>query len=461
MSNAMNILLDAGQAAAPDWLGTHRAAGRRAWLAQSLPTRKTENWKYTNLLPIQRDFAPAQPSTAPKTELCLDWPDLGGCRLVFVDGFLREDLSRPALPQGIELVRFSEANDVQVAAINRHLGKAVDSAAHLDAAATDRHLGSAVDSAAHLDAAATDRHLGSAVDGGQHLFAHLNDATLADGVFLAIKPNAVVEAPVQLVWLTTTRQCAFTVNQRLLVLAGNGSKASVVEHFGSAGQGVALTHGITELIVEDGAQLNHCRLHLERDSALHLGGLHALLKRGSTLDSFHLALGCDLKRLDIAVHHWGSGAHCNLNGLYLLDGQEHVDYHSCIEHVASHCSTDEVFRGIVGGEASAVFNGRIHIHPGAQKTRAELSNRNLLTSNSAEVNTKPELEIYADDVQCAHGATVARPDPDMLHYLRTRGLSYGQAEGMLSVGFVNEVAQKLSIEPLRDYILTLLAQRLS
>ena len=423
MNPLMSHLLDAAQDATPDWLRARRDAGREAWLASSLPTRKTESWKYTSTLPIQRDFVPAEPSTASRAELGFDYPDLGGCQLVFVDGFLREDLSRPDLPQGVELVRFSNADAAQAAAI--------------------------------------DRHLGAAVDSGRHLFAHLNDAALADGVFLAVKPGVNIEKPVHLVWLTATRQHAFTVNQRLLVLAGADSSASVVEHFGCAGKGTAFTNGITELILENGAQLHHHRLHLEQASALHVGGVHALLGRDSTLDSFHLALGSELKRLDIAVHHRGTGAHCNLNGIYLLGGREHVDYHTCIEHVAPHCTTDEVFRGIVGDEASAVFNGRIHIHPGAQKTRAELSNRNLLTSNHAEVNTKPELEIYADDVQCAHGATVARPDPGSLHYLRTRGVSAERAETMLSVGFVNEVAEKVNIEPLRDYIVSLLAQRLS
>ena len=164
------------------------------------------------------------------------------------------------------------------------------------------------------------------------------------------------------------------------------------------------------------------RLHLEEGAAMHIGGVYAHLDANATLEGFNLAFGSALKRVDIAVQHRGAGAHCNLSGIYLPRGSEHVDYHTCVEHMVPHCTTDEVFRGIVADKARAVFNGRIHIHPDAQKTRAELSNKNLLTSAAAEVDTKPELEIYADDVQCAHGATVAQLDETSLHYLRSRGM---------------------------------------
>ena len=423
MTDLMNRVLAAAQESTPTWLAERQAAGREAWQASDLPTRKTEAWKYTSIHALNKDFAVAEPSAASKDELGFDYPYLGGCKLIFVDGFLREDLSRMELPDGITLVRFSDANDEQAAQINEHLG--------------------------------------SSVDNDKHLFAKLSDAALSDGMFLSIGANAQIEAPIHLVWLTTTRETAFTVNQRLLVLAGANSQASVVEHFDCAGNGSAFTNGITELILEDGAHLDHHRLHLEEAGAMHIGGVHATLNRDSNLRSFHLALGSELKRVDIVIDHQGPGAHCDLNGIYLLRGQEHVDYHTCIEHAAPHCTTDEIFRGIIGDEASAVFNGRIHIHPDAQKTRAELSNRNLLTSTSAEINTKPELEIYADDVQCAHGATVAQLDPGMLHYLKTRGVPADEAEVMLSYGFINEVVDSVRIEKLRDYLHPLLAKRLS
>jgi Fe-S cluster assembly protein SufD len=291
------------------------------------------------------------------------------------------------------------------------------------------------------------------------MFANFSDAALADGIFMQVDANARVEEPIHLVWLTSARQTAFTVSQRLLVVMGTNSSARLVEQFGCAGTGSAFTNGITELVLGDGAHLYHHRLHLEQAGAMHIGGVHARLEKDSTLNSFHLALGSELKRIDIVVDHQGPGAHCEMNGIYLLRGKEHVDYHTCIEHAVPHCTSDEVFRGIIDDQASAVFNGRIHIHPDAQKTNAQLSNKNLLLSARAEVNTKPELEIYADDVQCAHGATVAQLDPETLHYLRTRGIPRDEAEVMLSYGFINEVVEKIHLEALRDFLRPLLARR--
>jgi len=423
MTSLMSRVLDAASDAAPEWLQQRQVNGRAAWAGCELPTRKTEAWKYTSLHTLNRDFEAAEPSAATKEELGFDYPDLGGARLVFVDGFLREDLSRMELPAGIELLRFADANAAQAEQIQAHLG--------------------------------------SVVDTSRHLFANLNDAALADGIFLQVAANADVKEPIHLVWLTTTRGVVFTVNQRLLVVAHPNSRASVIEHFDCAGNGSAFTNGITELILEEGAQLYHHRLHLEEAGAMHIGGVHARLAKDSMLNSFHLALGSELKRIDIVVNHQGPGAHCELNGIYLLGGEEHVDYHTCIEHAVPHCTSDEVFRGIIGDRASAVFNGRIHIHPDAQKTRAELHNGNLLTSANAEINTKPELEIYADDVQCAHGATVAQLDGEMMHYLRSRGIPSDEAEVMLSYGFINEVVNTIRLDALRDYLRPVLAKRLS
>ncbi len=422
MTTLMSRVLDAASDAAPQWLQQRQVDGRAAWANCELPTRKTEAWKYTSLHTLNRQFEAAEPSAATKEELGFNYPYLGGARLVFVDGFLREDLSRMELPAGVDLLRFADADADQAKQIQAHLG--------------------------------------SAVDTSRHLFANLNDAALADGIFLQVAANANIEEPIHLVWLTTTRGAVFTVNQRLLVVAQTHSRASVIEHFDCAGNGSAFTNGITELILEDGAQLYHHRLHLEEAGAMHIGGVHARLAKDSLLNSFHLALGSDLKRLDIVVDHQGPGAHCELNGIYLLGGEEHVDYHTCIEHAVPHCTSDEVFRGIIGDRASAVFNGRIHIHPDAQKTRAELHNGNLLTSAGAEINTKPELEIYADDVLCAHGATVAQLDSEMMHYLRSRGIPGDEAEVMLSYGFINEVVDSIRIDALRDYLRPLLASRL-
>ena len=409
---------------APHWLQTLQARGQERWRATAMPTRRNEHWKYTSLGVLQEDYRlVGDQEVAPAALPEALQPGFGGPRLVFVDGVYQASLSTERLPQGLKLCRFSDADDTQAAQIAASLGVAVG-------------------------------------DSGDHPFASLNTAALSDGLFVEIADEAILDQPVELLWLVRAAESATAINQRMLVLAGRHSQASLIEHFAALeGAYPSFTNGVTELLLGDGAQLQHYRLQEESGDAVHIGAVHAQLARDSSLSSFHLALGSVLKRLDLVLHHAGAGAQASLNGIYLPRGEEHIDYHTTVEHAVAHCSTDEVFRGIIADRASAVFNGRIHIHPQAQKTRAELSNKNLLTSSEAEVNTKPELEIYADDVKCAHGATVAQIDPLSLHYLRARGVSRDEAEVMLSYGFINELVEELPLESLKDYLRPLLARR--
>ncbi|MAC34172.1 MAG: Fe-S cluster assembly protein SufD [Haliea sp.] len=422
MSDFMQQPIREAPELAPAWLRPLQQRGREAWQQTPFPTRKTEAWKYTSLQALQQRFVAADRDSASTDVSDIEFPQLGGPTLVFTDGHYSPALSSRELPDGLSVVRFAEADDAQAARI--------------------REL------------------LGSAVAGSRHVFVPLNEATLADGVFLDIQPDARLEAPIQIVWLTSGADAALALSQRLLVNCGAHSEATLVETFASSDTGAtAFTNGVSELLLGEGARLQHCRLHLEQDNAVHIGGVHIRQSANSQLYGFHLALGSDLKRIDLVVDHQGAGAHCELDGIYLPRGSETVDYHTCIEHSVPHCTSRERFRGIVGDEASAIFNGRIHIHPQAQKTRAELSNKNLLTSHKAEVNTKPELEIYADDVQCAHGATVAQLDPMTRHYLRTRGVPREEAEVMLSYGFINELVEDLPCAAVRDFVKPLLASR--
>jgi Fe-S cluster assembly protein SufD len=422
MPDFMQQPLDRAAAVAPPWLQDYLQAGRARWEASPMPTRKTEQWKYTSLRSLQPDYAPASDGGIVLADAGIDLPRFDGFRMVFINGHFCPEHSDSTVPAGVSIVRFADADANQAEQIRRHLG--------------------------------------AAVGREQVLFTALNDAALAEGVFLDIEPRARIEQPLHIIWASGNQGEAFSINQRLLVLCGESSNASVIEHFaGARGEQQSFTNGVTELLLETRASLNHYRLHLEEADALHIGRVHARLESQSTLNSFHLALGSVLKRVDLVVDHIGQGAHCEVNGVYLPRGQEHIDYHTCMEHRVPNCTSSETFRGIIGDEATAVFNGRIHIHPDAQKTKAELSNRNLLTSTRAEVNTKPELEIYADDVQCAHGATVAQLDDMSLYYLRTRGVSQANAKIMLSFGFINEVTDSVRCDALRAYLQTLLSQR--
>jgi Fe-S cluster assembly protein SufD len=299
-------------------------------------------------------------------------------------------------------------------------------------------------------------HLGKILEGERHLFATLNSAWLEEGVLVHVPRGQRLEKPVYLVNLVTATEVA--ANQRLLVVLEENAHAEVIEHFVASEVSAGFVNALTEIHLADGANLQHYRLNMEAEQAQHIGAVHVDLQRNARLRGFALALGAKLMRIDYQLNHRGPGAELDLQGVYLPRNQQLVDYHTNICHWVPHCTSNEVFRGIVSDSAQAIFNGRIYIHQDAQKTLAELSNKNLLTSNKAEVNTKPELEIYADDVKCAHGATISQLNENARYYLRSRGLSRAEADVMLSFGFINELLEQIAQPAVHDYLQPRLAR---
>ena len=270
---------------------------------------------------------------------------------------------------------------------------------------------------------------------------------------LHVARNQKLETPLYILNVATPEASAAVASQRLLVVLEEGSEAEVIEHFASdAREQNGFVNSLTEVVVGANARLQHYRINLEEENLLHVGGVHVDLHRDARFHGFTLAQGSRLKRIDYQLNMRGEGAHMDLNGVYLPRNKQVIDYHTNVEHCVPHCTSNEVFRGIIGDSAKAVFNGRIHIHPKAQKTLAELSNKNLLTSRTAEINTKPELEIYADDVRCAHGATIAQLDETSLFYLQSRGISAADATSMLSFGFINELLNQVPEQAIQDYL---------
>lgn len=416
----------------PSWLLETNRLGAVQWRASSWPDRKTEHWKYTSLRAVEQGefFGNGSEQSvsgvdAQESDLArlYSMPSAEVIQIVFVNGRFSAALStqNEVLPGGVSLTSFGKADSEQSAIIRQHLN--------------------------------------TVVDAEKHIFAALNNQCLQDGVLLHLEKNTRLDLPVQAVWLTTSTTSSFHVAQRLLVVLEAQSEATVIEQYVSEPWVQRnFTFGVSELILKDAAKLHHYRLHLEHETALHVGGVHAALERDAELNSFHLATGSTLKRIDAVVNYRGENGHCFLNGVYLPRNSQHIDYHTNIEHCVPRCTTREIFRGIIADQARAVFNGRIHIHPQAQKTLAQLSNKNLLTSNRAEVDTKPELEIYADDVQCAHGATVAQLDADALYYFLTRGIAEDEARVMLSFGFINELINMIEHRVVADYLKPMLAE---
>jgi Fe-S cluster assembly protein SufD len=394
-----------------DWLQDIRAAAASDWLAQAWPTRKTEHWKYTPLQGLQKTILSSWAHAANEENggQCELIP-LDALRLVFVDGVF----DATASTAGSEyVVRFSQTNDEQQTLIKKHLGKIVE--------------------------------------GERHLFATLNNAWLDDGVLLHVPRNQRLEKPVYIVNITTASASAS--NQRLLIVLDENSQAEVIEHYFSAADvQQSFVNSLTEVHLGDGAHLHHYRLNLEEEQAQHVGAVHIDLQRNARFRGFALALGASVMRVDYQMNHRGPGAELDLQGIYVPRNKQVVDYHTNICHWVPNCTSSEVFRGIVGDSAQAIFNGRIYIHQDAQKTLAELSNKNLLTSNKAEINTKPELEIYADDVKCAHGATISQLNEGARYYLQSRGLSRADADVMLSFGFINELLEQIAQPAVHDYL---------
>lgn len=401
------------------WLESLRNKATDDWLAQPWPTRKTEHWKYTPMQGLQKTFlhtwGAAENQTLDKT-LQAELIPLDAFRLVFINGVL-DVKNSSVLPETI--VRFSQADTAQQALIEKYLGEIVE--------------------------------------GERHLFATLNNAWLDDGVLIHVPRNQRLEKPVYIVNVVTA--VAAANNQRLLIVLDENSQAEVVEHyFSSVDVQNGFANALTEIHLGDNANLHHYRLNLEEEHSQHIGAVHVDLQRSARLRGFALALGSSLMRVDYQLNHRGQGAELDLQGIYLPRNQQVVDYHTNICHWVPNCKSNEVFRGIVSDSAQAIFNGRIYIHKDAQKTLAELSNKNMLTSNKAEVNTKPELEIYADDVKCAHGATISQLNASARYYLQSRGLSRAEADVMLSFGFINELLEQIAQPVVHDYLQPRLAK---
>lgn len=427
----------AQQHSAPSWMTTLREQGAADFARTAWPERKTEQWKYTSLQSFQ-DFVAADWGAAPEiaqkvaSDVAEDMSSpvqahgqasgntvlsVDATRLVFVDGVL-DRLASDALPAGVTL--FSQADAAADKVIADHLGKIAGS----------------------VDAPR------------RNLFAMLNNAWTCDGLLLHVPRGVSLQKPLYIAHVSSATAdqagVATVANHRVLIVMEEGSSAQVIEHFvGSDAGQPAFVNALTEIQLGNNAQLHHTRLNLEDEALSHVGAVHLNLQRDSRFHGFTIAEGSRLKRIDYQMNHCGPGADLKLDGVYLARHRQLVDYHTTIEHRVPHCTSQEVFRGIIGDRAKAVFNGRIHIHKDAQKTLAELNNRNLLTSSSAEIDTKPELEIYADDVRCAHGATISQLDETALYYLQSRGISPAQARVMLSFGFINELLQGLPHEELR------------
>ena len=303
--------------------------------------------------------------------------------------------------------------------------------------------------------------LGSALPESPHGFTAMNSSFISDGAFVEIGPEVVLDKPIELLFISACSGKDRLGLPRNLVLCRSGSSATVVERYLSATKSRSLTNVVTEMVLDSNARLSHYRVVDESADSYHVGGLFAQQDQSSRLDACSVVVGGGLVRNDVLVNLNAPGAAVDLTGLYLARGRSHVDNHTHVVHHTPDGTSRENYKGILDDRSRAVFHGRITVGPGAQQTNSEQSNQNLLLSRDAEVDTKPQLEIYADDVKCAHGATVGQLDDNAVYYLRTRGVGEDEARKMLTLAFAADVLAKIDQPVLKGYLEHCVSQLLS
>jgi Fe-S cluster assembly protein SufD len=407
------------------WLRATRRAAAGAFERTGFPTTRDEEWRFTNVAPIAETlFAPAPPATvSPEDAAAFAVPGIAGPVMVFVNGRYARELST---------VNTSGAG------------------------VTTSTLADAIE----RDPAALEPHLGRHTNLTGRPFAALNTALFEDGALISVADNTIVEQAIQVVFLSTVTQTPAVSYPRVLIVLGRNSQARVVETFAGIGPARGFTNAVTEIVVGGGSVLDHYRLQRESESAFHIGHTQFQLGRSSSSSSHAIAFGGLIARHEAVAVLGDEGANCTLNGLYLADGLRLVDNHTEIDHAMPHGTSHEVYKGILDGRARGVFNGRIRVRNDAQKTDAKQTNKTLLLSDEAQVNTKPQLEIFANDVKCTHGATVGQLSEDALFYLRTRGIGLDEARSLLVRAFATDVTSRIGLEPVRAELDRLLAARM-
>jgi Fe-S cluster assembly protein SufD len=416
----------AAAAGGQPWLEQQRQAAAQQLQRLGFPQRREEAWRYTSVdRLLKHDFLPAADAAlAQEAVRPFLLPQLEAHRAVFVNGRFSTALSRLAdLPAGVTvggLRQQIERNPIVPA-----------------------------------------KWLGTAAGAPAHVFSALNTAAIEDGLFIHVARDKHLERPIEIIHLTSAPAAAAFAQSRNLLLLEAGARAVLVERFASPDPALYFNNGLSEIVLQDGAALEHYRLQEESPAAFHLHSLFVNQHARSRYRNSGFTLGGAWSRTELRIDFTGTDAAAELDGLYVAGEQQLADAHLDIRHAVPGCASDTHYKGLLHGKGRAVFDGRIEVSPGACKTDAHLHNANLLLSRNAEVDTKPQLEIYADDVRCSHGTTVGQLDPAQLFYLRSRGVDSTEARRMLCLGFAAEVLERCTIAPLRECVEAAVAARLA
>jgi Fe-S cluster assembly protein SufD len=408
----------------PDWLKDLRTNGISHFTELGFPKQNQEEWVFTSTKLIQElDFIPALASAGASPDLApFLFKDLTGPRLVFVDGHLSHGLSElPTLPDGVLITNLASAIETHGDLVKAHL--------------------------AHY----------AKTDGSG--FSALNTAFIQDGAFVFLPKGRTVDQPIHLIFVATDGD-ANTINLRNLIVAEENSEAKIIESFCSAGEQAVFTNVVTEIAVAASARVEHCKFQEQNRESFHVATIQAQLERNCHFTSHSISTGSRIARNDINLTMTGEHVECVMNGLYLIGDQQHVDHHTMADHAMPNCDSHEYYHGILGDESRGVFNGKIFVREDAQKTDAKQSSRAILMSDKATLNAKPQLEIYADDVKCTHGATVGQLNNEAIFYCRSRGIDEADARRLLTHAFAGEVIERISIPAVREHLEKIIWDRL-
>lgn len=426
------------EADGPAWLAVVRHAGAEAFARQGFPTTRNEDWHYTSTAAIaEAGFAGTAAATGdvegrdalapftfgqPLGAAGDDGAAPGWPTLVFVNGRFDAALSsRDALPEGVRALPWAEALREEPELLARTLGRIASPDAQP--------------------------------------FVALNQAVFADGALVVVRKEMEADRPVHLLFVTDATAARTASHARVLVVAERHSKLSVVESHVAIGEASYLTNAVTEVDVADGATVHHVKVQRESARAFHLAHVEARQGRDSHFVSFSFAVGAKLARANVYTLLAGEGGGATLNGLYAVGGDQHCDHQTRIEHREPNCFSRELYKGVLDGRAHGVFNGKVYVHPAAQKTDGKQTNNTLLLSEEARIDTKPQLEIFADDVKCTHGATVGRLDQTALFYMQSRGVGTEAARKLLTYAFAADVLETIELEPVKQALEALVLER--
>lgn len=393
------------------WLSDFRAQQLKVFTQQGFPTRKDELWKYTE---IKENAIPKQKGEI-RELTSVEQSDVSPIRFVFINGHFSEKLScTTALPNDVILLSLDKAFDTMEERIKPYLLREYDVK--------------------------------------KFPFATLNSAMMTNGLFLEIPQRVKLENPVHLVFIHT-KQNDFMTHLRNMIIINPQSELSIIEEHVSVQANQYMTNMVTDIYAGQNAHVNYYKLQDNANTATHIANIFVEQQKESCVKTFSFSKGARLAREDLSVWQKESGTESYLHGLYLLnEDQQHVDHHVHVDHLASHGTSSMLYKGILDKKSRAVFNGKVHVHPLTKHINAHQENHNLLLSNEAEVNTKPELEIYAEDVKCTHGATIGQLDNESLFYLRSRGIEKSEAHDLLVRAFAEDIYSKIGDEKIRDYI---------